>query len=67
MLSFAPMLKMMIDRKVSKSQLKKDLNLSTTTLAKFSKDQAVSMEVLDRLCAYFNCRIEDIVEHRPEG
>ena len=66
MLTYAPMLKLMIDRKISKSQLKEDMGLSTTTAAKFSKDQPVSMEMLNRLCAYFNCSIQDIIEYHPD-
>ncbi len=50
-----------------KVQLRDALGLSPSTLAKLSKNEYVAMEVLDRICTYLGCRIEDVVEHVPEG
>ena len=35
------------------------------TLAKISKNEYISMKVLDDICSLLNCKIEDIVEHQP--
>jgi DNA-binding Xre family transcriptional regulator len=40
--------------------------MTTATVAKLSKGERVSLEVLERICAYFNCRIEDVIEYVPE-
>ena len=53
----------MIDRDISKGQLRQALGISQATLAKLAKDEFVSLEVLDKICEYLNCEIEDILEH----
>ena len=40
--------------------------ISSGTLAKFSKDEMVSMDVLAKICAYLECDIGDIMEFRNE-
>lgn len=62
---YKPLWKLLIDNDMSKTQLKEVLGLSPSTLAKLSKDENVSMEVLDRICKHFNCKLEDIVEYVP--
>ena len=46
--------------------MKKDLiamaGVSTNAMAKMGKEENVSTEVLGKICAALNCRIEDIVE-----
>ena len=46
--------------------MKKDLiamaGISTNAMAKMGKEENVSTEVLGKICAALNCRIEDIVE-----
>jgi DNA-binding Xre family transcriptional regulator len=32
-------------------------------LAKFAKNEYVSMDILDRICKFFNCQIGDIIEY----
>lgn len=63
--SYRPLLRILFERKMSKTQFREALNISTRTLAKISKDENVSMELLARICDYFNCRIEDIIEFIP--
>ena len=42
--------KILIDRKMKKTDLIELAGVSTTTLAKLSKDEYVSMEILYRIC-----------------
>ena len=53
--------KMLIDRNMNKMDLKDYVSLSTTTVAKLSKNETVNMNILARICEYFNCEIEDII------
>ena len=50
--------------------MKKDLmamtNLTSTTMAKMSKDLPVSMDVLARICKALNVNIGDIVDYVDE-
>jgi len=41
-------------------------DISTTTLAKLSKDQSVGMDIMARICTALNCDIADIVEMVPD-
>jgi DNA-binding Xre family transcriptional regulator len=53
----------MIDRDVKLT----DIGLSSATRAKINKNEYVSMEVLDRICSFFNCQPGDILEHIPNN
>ena len=53
--------KILIDRKMKKTDLIELAGVSTTTLAKLSKEY-VSMEILYRICKSLNCNIGDITE-----
>lgn len=58
--------KLLIDKGLKKSDLAKMCNLSSPTMAKLSKNEYVSMDVLVRICKELNCRIEEIVEVVPD-
>lgn len=65
MFSYKPLLKLLIDKEMTKTQLREHLGISMATLAKISKDEYVSMKVLDDICNLLNCKIEDVIEHKP--
>ena len=54
--------KILIDRKMSKGDLRKAIDLAPNTMTKLRRDEEVSMSVLIRICDYLNCNIGDIVE-----
>lgn len=54
--------KLLIDKGLNKTDLRKMACISTATLAKLSKDETVSTEVLLKICQTLNCNLEDIVE-----
>ena len=54
--------KLLIDKGMSKSELKTAAQMSPNTLAKLGKNETVSMDVLLRICTVLNCDIGDIVE-----
>ncbi|MFF2532456.1 helix-turn-helix domain-containing protein [Brevibacillus sp. NPDC058079] len=62
--TYKPLLILMINKGIKKGELR-DL-FSGATVAKFEKDEPVSLDVLDTLCNYLDCRIEDIIEHKPD-
>lgn len=66
--SYNKLWKLMIDRGMTnKSDLRSLTGIGTNTLAKLSKNQVVSMEVLMKICANLNCDISDICEFVYEG
>lgn len=64
--SYKPLFHLMVDRGVKKTDLKNELGLGPSTVAKFEKGENVSMEVLDKLCTHFDCSPNDIIEHVKE-
>ena len=63
MFSYKPLLKLLIDKNMTKTQLREQLGISMATLAKISKNEYISMKVLDDICNLLNCKIEDVIEH----
>lgn len=53
---------LLIEKHLTKAQLRKDAKLSPATLTKLNKNEYVSLEILTRICAVLNCDIGDIVE-----
>lgn len=50
-------------KKMSKTDLQKLINVSSATIAKISKDEFISMKVIDDVCETLNCNIEDVIVH----
>ena len=63
MFSYKPLLHTMIEKDITKTQLCQMLGCSKATIAKISKNEYVSMEILDKICILLDCRIEDVIEH----
>lgn len=66
-ISYNKLWKILIDKKMKKTDLKTVADISTTTLAKMSKDQIVSMEVMARICRALQCDIGDVMEMLPDS
>ncbi len=58
--------KILLDKNLKKTDLLQLASISTTTLAKLSKDQPVSMEVMGRICNALSCDIGDVMEVIPD-
>lgn len=61
-ISYAKLWKLMIDMKMKKKDLREYTGLSSSSVAKLSKDEPVSMDVLYKICKVLKCNIGDIVE-----
>ena len=60
--SYKKLFKLLIDNDLKKTEFAKKIGIGQNTLAKLSKNEYVSMEVLVKICKGLNCKIEDIVE-----
>lgn len=60
--SYNKLWKILIDRGMRKEDLRIKTNLSSGTIAKLSKDENVTVDVLLRICDTLDCDIEDILE-----
>ena len=60
--SYNKMWKLMIDKKINKTQLCKAAGITTNAMAKLGRDESVPLETLEKICVVLNCTINDIVD-----
>ena len=61
-ISFDPLWKMLIDKRMSKTELTKATGLSKATIAKMGKNESVSLDVIGRICDELKCSVSDVIE-----
>ena len=61
-ISYKPLWRLMVEKDMKKLELRDLVGMSNNTLARLGKNEAVSMDVLERICVALDCRIEDILE-----
>lgn len=66
MISYNPLWKTLIDKNMKKMDLVKLTNISNGTLAKLSKNESVSLNIIDKVCTALDCHIYDVVEIKKE-
>lgn len=64
--SYNKLWKLLIDRKLSPADLRKETNMAPNTLTRLRKDEPVSMSVLMSICDYLDCDIGDVCEFVQE-
>lgn len=50
---------------MTKTQLREEMGFSTSTLAKMSKGEYVSLELIDNICQHLGCKVEEVIEIIP--
>ena len=66
-ISYNKLWKLLIDKGMTKTELRKAADMSTTTLAKLGKNETVSMDIMLRVCKILECDIGDIMEITEEN
>ena len=61
-LSYNKLWKLLIDKGMTKTEMRLKADISTTALAKLGKNETVSMEVLLKICKVLNCNVGDIMD-----
>jgi len=61
-ISYNKLWKMLIDKKMTKSDLKWASGISTTSLAKLGKGENITTDVLLKICKALDCGINDIMD-----
>lgn len=62
MISYNKLWKLLIDKKLKKSDLKEMTGIGSTTLTKLNNDEPVSMDVMVKICIALECNIGDIMD-----
>ena len=58
--------KLLIDKKMKKTDLIRDAKISSNVLAKMGKEESVSLESIGKICSLFGCNVDDIIEFQPQ-
>ncbi|MBR6861452.1 MAG: helix-turn-helix domain-containing protein [Acidaminococcaceae bacterium] len=64
--SYNKLWKLMIDKKLSKTELTHIAGISTNAMAKLGRDEDVRVNILEKICIALDCNVEDIVEFIAE-
>lgn len=54
--------KLLIDKKMKKTDLIREAKISSNVLAKMGKEESVSLESIGKICAMLGCNVDDILE-----
>lgn len=58
--------KMLIDKKLNKTQLCEQAKITTNAMAKLGRNEDVRVEVLIKICSVLECSIDDIMDIVPK-
>jgi len=53
----------LVDKKMSKADLRKLAEISSNTMTKLRRDEMVALPILDRICEALSVDYGDIIEH----
>jgi Predicted transcriptional regulator len=53
---------LLLDRDMTKTELRNLAGVSTNVIAKMSKNESVSMDTLTKICSALRCDIADVME-----
>ena len=63
MVSYKPLFKLLIDRNLSKADLRRLADISPNTMTKLRRGEEVSMSILNKICSALQVSYGDIMEY----
>lgn len=66
-LSYNRMWKLLVDKKMSKADLRKAADIAPNTMTKLRRDETVNLAILGRICETLDCGFGDIMEYVKES
>lgn len=60
--SYNKLWKLIIDKGWTKTKLRQEAGISSSTIAKLGKGENITTDILLKICIALDCKIEDIVE-----
>ena len=64
--SYNKLWKLLVDKKMSKADLRRAADLAPNTMTKLRRDELVSMTVLGKICEAIDADVGDIVQYISE-
>ena len=65
-ISYNKLWKLLVDKKMSKADLRKAAGIAPNTMTRLRRDEEVTLAVLNKICSTLNVDIGDIMEFLPE-
>lgn len=65
--SYKRLWKLLVDKEMSKSDLRKKAEIAPNTMTKLRRDEEVSLTILGKICKTLNADFGDIVEYIPDA
>lgn len=65
-LSYNRMWKLLIDKKMSKADLRRAADIAPNTMTKLRRDEPVHLAILLRACDALDCGLDEIMEYLPD-
>ena len=62
--SYMGLWKLLLEKELQKQDLVEHAGLSSATVAKMGKGEPVSNKVLDKICVYLECSVNDIISYK---
>lgn len=62
-ISYNKMWKLLVDKKMSKADLRKKAVISPNTMTKLRRDQAVNLLVIEKICDVLDCDFGDVMTY----
>ncbi len=66
-ISYNKLWKLLVDKKMSKADLRRAAGIAPNTMTKLNRDEEVSMTVLVKICTALNVNIGEIMDLIPEN
>ena len=66
-INYKPLWKMLIDRDMTKTELREKTSIARSTFAKMSNNEYVALDILVRICDALDCGLDDLVEIEREA
>ena len=66
-ISYDNLWKLLIDKKMMRTELREAAGISTNALAKLGKNESVQLQILEKICAVLDCDLSDVVEIIPDN
>ena len=64
--SYKPLWKLLIDKDMTKKKLMEQTGISKSTIDKMGRGETISLNIVDKICKQFDCKVEDIMEYKEE-
>ena len=66
-ISYNKLWKLLVDKKMSKADLRKAAGIAPNTMTRLRRDEEVTLTVLNKICATLEVDIGDVMEFVPDS